>query len=117
MKALDDQAEVTCVWDAAGREPPVFLDERGRRHRLLYPLGVLAVLATAGWVAALVLGATGFGGLPRVRAALAQRASPRVVLITASAVRASAHPRHLDIQPPGIAWVVAQRQSTVHGRS
>lgn len=54
-------------WHAAGLERPVFLDERGRRHRLLRPFALLVVLLTAGWLAGLVMGATGFAGLAPLR--------------------------------------------------
>lgn len=51
----------------------MFLDERGRRLRLLRPIGALAVVLTAGWLAGLVLGATGFTTLAPPRPAVAAR--------------------------------------------
>lgn len=60
-------------WDAAGRERPIFLDEAGRRHRLLRPLGALSALAACGWLLALGLGATGFARLEPLPVAVATR--------------------------------------------
>jgi hypothetical protein len=60
-------------WHAAGHERPVFLDEHGRRHRLLRLFGGLAVLLAAGWLAGLVAGATGFATLAPMHAPVAGR--------------------------------------------
>lgn len=60
MHLRDDHDGASSPWEAAGRERPVFLDEAGRRHRLLRPFGLLAALGAAGWLAALLLGASGF---------------------------------------------------------
>jgi hypothetical protein len=51
-------------WTATGTERPVFLDERGRRRRLVQAAGALAGAASALWLGGLVAGAIGFGALP-----------------------------------------------------
>ncbi len=75
----DDHDGAPSPWDAAGRERPVFLDEAGRRHRLLRPLGLLAVLGAALWVVGLGVGATGFATLAPLHAAVAGRAPVHLV--------------------------------------
>jgi hypothetical protein len=45
-------------------EPQVFVDASGRRAVAVGRLVRLAALVFAAWMAALVVGATGFGGLP-----------------------------------------------------
>jgi hypothetical protein len=42
----------------------VFLDHRGRRHRRVAALGVLAALLAAVWGAGLVAGPVGFSAMP-----------------------------------------------------
>jgi len=91
----DDHRGASSPWDAAGRERPVFLDEAGRRHRLLRPFGLLAVLGASGWVVALALGATGFARLAPLPATIAGRPLAR---LAAPAARHHAHhaaPLHL----------------------
>jgi len=85
----------------------VFLDEHGRRHRLLRLLGVLAVLLTAGWLAGLVAGATGFATLTPMRAPVAARllvpqAPAAALTSTAVAPTASAagRPRVVRVRTP-----------------
>lgn len=55
------------VWTATGHEPPVFLDEHGRRRRWVLVGGTLAGGASSLWFAALVAGAIGFSTLPSLR--------------------------------------------------
>jgi hypothetical protein len=45
-------------------EPQIFVDPSGRRAMATRRALRVAVLAFTAWIAALVLGATGFGGLP-----------------------------------------------------
>lgn len=94
ISTRDEQTGATpSPWDAAGRERPVFLDERGRRLRFLRPVGVLAVVLTAGWLAGLVLGATGFTTLAPPRPAVAARpavTAPAPPPVTAAPPRATA---------------------------
>lgn len=71
------------VWTATGHEPPVFLDESGRRRRLVLAGGLLAGGACAFWFAALIAGAVGFSTLPSMRHSvpfLATHSKPREVL-------------------------------------
>jgi hypothetical protein len=51
-------------WTATGHEPPVFLDEHGRRRRWVLVAGALAGAAATLWFAALIAGAVGFSTLP-----------------------------------------------------
>src|SRR5262249_45416758 len=44
------------VWRATGLERQVFLDEAGRRRRLVAVLGIVAALLTAAWLVLLVSG-------------------------------------------------------------
>ncbi|HEX4806241.1 MAG TPA: hypothetical protein VFU94_10085, partial [Conexibacter sp.] len=60
-------------WHAAGRERPVFLDEAGRRHRLLRPFGLVVVLLASGWLVGLVVGATGFATIAPLPGAVSAR--------------------------------------------
>jgi hypothetical protein len=73
MHLRDDHDGASSPWEAAGRERPVFLDEAGRRHRLLRPFGLLATLGAAAWLAALLLGATGFATIAPLHGPLAGR--------------------------------------------
>jgi hypothetical protein len=50
----------TSPWRATGREPPVFLDERGRRGLLVRAFGLLGALASAAAVTFVVVGALAF---------------------------------------------------------
>jgi hypothetical protein len=54
------------VWRATGLERPVFLDERGRRARLVRLGGALAALLVTAWLGLVVAGPVGFTRLPRV---------------------------------------------------
>lgn len=74
MHLRDDHDGASSPWEAAGRERPVFLDEAGRRQRLLRPFGVLAALLAAGWLAALLVGATGFATIAPLPGATVGRA-------------------------------------------
>jgi len=73
MHLRDDHDGASSPWEAAGRERPVFLDEAGRRHRLLRPFALLAALGAAGWLAALLIGATGFATIAPLPDPLAGR--------------------------------------------
>jgi hypothetical protein len=88
----DDHGGASSPWDAAGRERPIFLDEAGRRHRLLRPFGLLAVLGASSWVVALLLGATGFASLAPLPGAVAGRPLAHV---SAPARRHAHGPAHL----------------------
>jgi hypothetical protein len=54
------------VWTATGLERQIFLDQTGRRARLVGLGGVLAALLAGFWLAALVTGALGFANLPQL---------------------------------------------------
>ncbi len=88
----DDHDGAASPWDAAGRERPVFLDEAGRRHRLLRPLGLLAVLGAALWVVGLGVGATGFAGLTPLHVVVAGR-EPLHLVAPQRRHAAAGHPR------------------------
>jgi len=76
----------TTVWRATGHEPPVFLDETGRRRRRMLALSAVGALVAALWLVGIVGGGLGFSGLPAVPGAPA--------VVPAAAVHsASAHPR------------------------
>jgi hypothetical protein len=68
------------VWTATGHEPPVFLDEHGRRRRWVALGGALAGGGAALWLGALVAGAIGFSTMPAL-----QGRTPLVASRTASA--------------------------------
>jgi hypothetical protein len=72
-------------FNASGPERPVFLDESGRRARVVRHGGRLLGVATAAWLAALVLGASPGQTLPPLSVQLASIRS-----VTVSRV-ASAH--------------------------
>lgn len=55
------------VWTATGHEPPVFLDEHGRRRRWVALGGALAGGGAALWLGALVAGAIGFSTMPALQ--------------------------------------------------
>jgi hypothetical protein len=65
---LEARREGRCVADSAflsrPHEPQVFVDASGRRAVAVGRLVRLAALVFAAWMAALVVGASGFGGLP-----------------------------------------------------
>lgn len=54
-------------WTATGHEPPVFLDERGRRRRWVLGAGSLAGVIAVIWLGALIAGGVGFTSLPSMR--------------------------------------------------
>jgi hypothetical protein len=61
-------AETDAVWTATGHEPPVFLDERGRRRRWVLAGGALTGGASAIWLGGLLAGAIGFSSMPSTAA-------------------------------------------------
>lgn len=84
---------MTVIWTATGCEPPVFLDERGRRRRWVLCAGAFAALASGLWLAALLAGAIGFSKLPP--AAIAPHLLARGQRVVARA-RPARHP-HLRL--------------------
>lgn len=68
MRSPALESPSSAEWRATGLEPPVFLDPTGRRRRLAAVAGALLAALTVAWVAALLIGATGFGPLPLLRA-------------------------------------------------
>src|SRR5262249_49339366 len=52
------------AWRATGLERPVFLDETGRRGRLVRLAGGVAALLVAAWLGLVVAGPFGFAKLP-----------------------------------------------------
>jgi hypothetical protein len=63
--ATSDEHPAT-VWTATGLERQIFLDQTGRRARVVRVGGALAAMLGAAWLAALVTGALGFSDLPRL---------------------------------------------------
>jgi hypothetical protein len=104
LMPLDELPSVAEPWHMAGREAPVFLDEHGRRHRLLRPLAVVVVTLAASWLVALVLGASGFAGLPRVMPV------PGAVVPAGSPLRAFLHAPSESADRPAIAVAEARDQ-------
>lgn len=100
----DDHRGASSPWDAAGRERPVFLDEAGRRHRLLRPFGLLAVLGASGWLVGLLLGATGFASLAPLPATISGRPLAHVSVLPAQSRR-----RHAGAAPHARTRLVAER--------
>ena len=83
------------VWRATGMEKPVFLDERGRRRRLVRLGGALAVLLVTAWLALIVAGPLGFARLPgAVLPRLVHHA--RIASLTRHGLRAHILPAHED---------------------
>ena len=66
MLAVRDRSNTQAppVWRATGLERQVFLDEAGRRRRLVAVLGIVAALLTAAWLVLLVSGALSFAPFP-----------------------------------------------------
>jgi hypothetical protein len=62
----DRSTSSTTVWTATGLERQIFVDQTGRRARLVRVAGVIAALLSAAWLAALVTGALGYANLPRL---------------------------------------------------
>jgi hypothetical protein len=52
------------AWRATGLERPVFLDETGRRGRLVRVAGGAAALVVAAWLGLVIAGPFGFARLP-----------------------------------------------------
>jgi hypothetical protein len=63
--ATPDEQPAT-IWTATGLERQIFLDQTGRRARVVRLAGALAAMLGAAWLAALVTGALGFSNLPRL---------------------------------------------------
>jgi hypothetical protein len=95
MHLRDDHDGASSPWEAAGRERPVFLDEEGRRHRLLRPFGLLAVLLASGWLAGLLVGATGYATIAPLPGALAGRPLAHLAAPPAARHRVRGGPAHL----------------------
>jgi hypothetical protein len=71
----------------------VFLDESGRRRHLVRVGGLLAGLLSAGWLAALVTGAIGFGRLPLIHQLGPIVVAAPIAAAPARADRVRRHPR------------------------
>ncbi|HEY7961343.1 MAG TPA: hypothetical protein VID29_05420 [Solirubrobacteraceae bacterium] len=96
------------VWTATGHEPPVFLDERGRRRRWVLAGGALTGGMSALWLGGLIAGAIGFSSIPFQQARQApfahRSARPGAVFASAAvghrrrlvALRPARHATELD---------------------
>jgi hypothetical protein len=79
-RASPDEHPAT-LWTATGLEPQIFLDQTGRRARVVRLAGALAAMLGAAWLAALVTGALGFSNLPRLPGPIGILATTPVHLI------------------------------------
>lgn len=101
-RVITDGAE--CVpaseWTASGREPQVFLDERGRRRRWVLAGGAIAGLLASVWLAALISGGVGFATLPSLRLAASPTGAVRSGSAELSKRRGSAQRLEVALRAP-----------------
>jgi hypothetical protein len=101
------------VWTATGHERPVFLDERGRRRRLVLAGGVSAGAAAAIWFVTLIAGAIGFSTLPSLRAPVplfAQRTEVRDIALDTRHRRVALASGRRGAEPVRAAGLAAARR-------